>query len=114
MNETHEVGGRELGRNTKRIYLEVKSMRSNSKVKSKERPAAVSAPGNDALDQKKHAANYERGDQLPGPKDEWLLKYEVNDKGVGRILLPPSLSILLQSDRVFITPSAGGIFIRSI
>ena len=48
------------------------------------------------------------------PKDEWLLKYEVNDKGVGRILLPPSLSILLQSDRVSITPSAGGLFIRSV
>lgn len=48
------------------------------------------------------------------PKDEWLLKYEVNDKGVGRILLPPSLSVLLQSDRVSITPSAGGLFIRSV
>jgi len=89
-------------------------MRLNSKEKSKERPAAVSAPGNNALDQKKRVADHERGDQLLGPKDEWLLKYEVNDKGVGRILLPPSLSILLQSDRVFITPSAGGIFIRSI
>lgn len=88
-------------------------MRSNSKVKNKERPA-ISAPVNEALDQEKTAAKHGGGDVLPGSRDEWLLKYEVNDKGVGRILLPPSLSILLQSDRVFITPSAGGIFIRSV
>lgn len=89
-------------------------MRSNSKVKSKERLAAISAPVNEALDQERTAAKHGGADPRPGPRDEWLLKYEVNDKGVGRILLPPSLSILLQSDRVFITPSAGGIFIRSV
>jgi hypothetical protein len=33
-----------------------------------------------------------------GLMDEWVVKYEVNEKGIGRILLPPSLSILLQSD----------------
>jgi len=54
------------------------------------------------------------GFQSGGRQDEWLLKYDVNEKGVGRILLPPSLSILLQSDRVSITPSAGGLFIRSV
>lgn len=42
------------------------------------------------------------------------LKYEIDEKGVGKILLPPSLSTLLQSDRVSISPSAGGLFIRSI
>jgi hypothetical protein len=42
------------------------------------------------------------------------LKYEINERGVGKILLPPSLSTLLQSDRVSISPSAGGLFIRSI
>jgi hypothetical protein len=47
-------------------------------------------------------------------KDEWLINYEVNEKGIGRILLPPTLSILLQSDRVSIVPSAGGLFIRSV
>ncbi|HWQ18175.1 MAG TPA: hypothetical protein VN455_00230 [Methanotrichaceae archaeon] len=47
-------------------------------------------------------------------KDEWLISYEVNEKGIGRILLPPTLSILLQSDRVSIVPSAGGLFIRSV
>jgi hypothetical protein len=49
-----------------------------------------------------------------GLRDEWVVKYEVNEKGVGRILLPPSLSILLQSDRVSILPHAGGLFIRSV
>jgi hypothetical protein len=42
------------------------------------------------------------------------LKYEINDRGIGKILLPPSLSTLLQSDRVSISPSAGGLYIRSI
>ena len=46
--------------------------------------------------------------------DEWMLKYDINEMGIGKILLPPSLSILLQSDRVSISPSAGGLFIRSI
>lgn len=46
--------------------------------------------------------------------DEWLLKFEVNDMGIGRILLPPVLSTLLQSDRISIVPSAGGLFIRSV
>jgi len=49
-----------------------------------------------------------------GLRNEWVVKYEVNEKGVGRILLPPSLSILLQSDRVSILPHAGGLFIRSV
>jgi hypothetical protein len=49
-----------------------------------------------------------------GLRDEWVVKYEVTEKGVGRILLPPSLSILLQSDRVSILPHAGGLFIRSV
>ncbi len=45
--------------------------------------------------------------------DQWMLKYDINEMGVGKILLPPSLSILLQSDRVCVSPSAGGLFIRS-
>ena len=47
-------------------------------------------------------------------RDEWLLKFEVNEKGVGRILLPPSLTIFLQSDRVCIMPMGGGLFIKSV
>jgi hypothetical protein len=46
--------------------------------------------------------------------DEWLLRFEVNDMGIGRILLPPTLSTLLQSDKISIVPSAGGLFIRSV
>ncbi len=46
--------------------------------------------------------------------DMWMLRYDINEKGIGKILLPPSLSLLLQSDRVSISPAAGGLFIRSI
>lgn len=46
--------------------------------------------------------------------EEWLLKFEVNEKGVGRILLPPGLSIFLQSDRICIVPMGGGLFVRSV
>jgi hypothetical protein len=45
--------------------------------------------------------------------DLWMLKYDINEMGIGKILLPPSLSILLQSDRVYISPTAGGLFVRS-
>lgn len=73
------------------------------------------APVIEAESDKQDPNETEYGGGRPySPKDEWLLKYEVNDKGVGRILLPPSLSVLLQSDRVSITPSAGGLFIRSV
>ncbi|MFB3764659.1 MAG: hypothetical protein ACE14P_05360 [Methanotrichaceae archaeon] len=44
----------------------------------------------------------------------FLLKYTINDKGIGQISLPPSLSMVLQSDRICISPSGGGLFIRSI
>lgn len=46
--------------------------------------------------------------------DLWMLRYDINEKGIGKILLPPSLSTLLQSDRVSISPAAGGLFIRSV
>ena len=44
----------------------------------------------------------------------YTLRYDINEKGIGKILLPPSLSTLLQSDRVCISPAAGGLFIKSI
>jgi hypothetical protein len=47
-------------------------------------------------------------------RGEWLINFEVNENGIGRILLPPTLSTLLQSDRISIVPSAGGLFIRSV
>ncbi len=89
-------------------------MRSNSESEAGEN--SFISPALDAEDeeQNSNSTGYEGGGRIYSPKDEWLLKYEVNEKGVGRILLPPSLSILLQSDRVSITPSAGGLFIRSV
>lgn len=47
-------------------------------------------------------------------RDEWLLKFELNEDGVGRILLPPGLTIFLQSDRVCVMPMGGGLFIKSL
>jgi len=44
----------------------------------------------------------------------YTLRYDINDKGIGKILLPPSLATLLQSDRVCISPTAGGLFIKSL
>jgi len=43
-----------------------------------------------------------------------MLKYEVDERGIGQLLIPPSLSLLLQSERVSISPTAGGLFIRSV
>jgi len=90
-------------------------LRSNSKkaVEEKESLPIDSVIKAESVRHDSNSIDY-GGGRPYNPKDEWLLKYEVNDKGVGRILLPPSLSILLQSDRVSITPSAGGLFIRSV
>lgn len=88
-------------------------MRSNSKRTIKENLPIDPVIKNEMLRQDSSIRDIGGGHPY-NPKEEWLLKYEVNDKGVGRILLPPSLSILLQSDRVSIRPSAGGLFIRSV
>ena len=88
-------------------------MRSNSKKTIKDNLPIDPVIKAERSEQDHNSMDY-GGGRPYNPKDEWLLKYEVNDKGVGRILLPPSLSILLQSDRVSITPSAGGLFIRSV
>ncbi len=88
-------------------------MKPNVETSTKEKKSKVSALKSESEVQNTDAKGYV-GWQSGGQQDEWLLKYEVNEKGVGRILLPPSLSILLQSDRVYITPSAGGLFIRSV
>ena len=47
-------------------------------------------------------------------RDLYTLRYDINERGIGRILLPPSLSTLLQSDRICISPAAGGLFIKSL
>ena len=55
-------------------------------------------------------------EECPGyyERDEWMLKFDVNEKGIGRILLPPGLTVFLQSDRVCIMPMGGGLFIKSV
>lgn len=91
-------------------------MRSNSKKTTKDNlPIDPVIKAEKAEKNEQDSNSRDNGGGRPyNPKDEWLVNYEVNDKGVGRILLPPSLSILLQSDRVSIQPSAGGLFIRSV
>ncbi len=87
-------------------------MRSNIKTKNRERLAVIS-PQSAKPSKKNFDALEQEADDAYGPSD-MLLKFEVNEKGVGRILLPPSLSALLQSDRISISPFAGGLFIRSV
>lgn len=89
-------------------------MRSNEKVKGKRKSAKRSASGIVASEIDVRGTGEEQDYFDYGPRDMFTLKYEVNDKGIGQLLLPPSLSLLLQSDRVSISPSAGGLFIRSI
>lgn len=88
-------------------------MRSNDEVKKK-KSAKKNAPsiGNRPSDQDLYAFENEGG--YMDPRGILTLKYEVDEKGIGQLLLPPSLSLLLQSDRVSISPSAGGLFIRSV
>jgi hypothetical protein len=88
-------------------------MRSRGKKETKQRASEVPVP-EEAEGESVQAGRSLVRSPSAGLKDEWLVRYEVNDNGVGHILLPPSLSVLLQSDRVSITPSAGGIFIRSV
>lgn len=89
------------------------AMRSNDKATEKKytkrSTSEIVAAETDALATAVEPEHYDCG-----PRDIFTLKYEVNDKGIGQLLLPPSLSLLLQSDRVSISPSAGGLFIRSI
>jgi hypothetical protein len=53
-------------------------------------------------------------ESLSNGQEEWLLKFDLNERGVGRILLPPSLSVFLQSDRICVMPMGGGLFVKSV
>jgi len=83
-------------------------MRSDVGLKSKKKDAKGSIPSTEVAEQGASEAVAE------DIQDKFLLRYEINEKGIGRLLLPPSLSLLLQSDRVAVSPSAGGLFIRSV
>jgi hypothetical protein len=89
-------------------------MRLNTKMKSRKRPSDNYAQDAKASDEDMDAKAQDPGHLYSIPMDELLLKFEVNEKGVGHILLPPRLSVLLQSDRISIAPFAGGLFIRSV
>ena len=52
--------------------------------------------------------------QYDNISDAFQMKYKVDNKGIGHIYLPPSLSMILQSDQIRISPSVGGLFIQSI
>lgn len=85
-------------------------MRSNDNQKMKNSTAKGQAKSAKAPEQETSAAE-ELYDDISGA---FLLKYKINDKGIGQISLPPSLSMVLQSDRICISPTSGGLFIRSI
>ena len=117
-------------------------MKSNAKDSSKKKSIKNSAPNTKILDRNNHPVEIEIVNPRVNKKrklaenlglnaksvdqdsrsledvvvhnDLWMLKYDINENGIGKILLPPSLSTLLQSDRVSISPSSGGLFIRSI
>lgn len=87
-------------------------MRSNDEVKKKPARKSALSTSKRASDQDLYAS--ESGGGYMDSIGILTLKYEVDERGIGQLLLPPSLSLLLQSDRVSISPSAGGIFIRSV
>ena len=117
-------------------------MRSNTKLSSKEKPTKSSAIDARKLEKQRQFMAEEVSDNKSISKKEavpstasnieplrpdlydaadkiininlYTLIYNIYEKGIGQILLPPSLSILLQSDRVCISPTAGGLFIRSL
>lgn len=118
--------------------------KSNTKKKPSKAAVAAQAVSNSASesDQKKQIVPSERAKLIPAIENKthanrsigviapecdvqdetdaescnglYTLRYDINDRGIGKILLPPSLSTLLQSDRVAISPAAGGLFIRSL
>jgi hypothetical protein len=117
-------------------------MRSNAKLKSKKKPTESSTSNaknlemqsklmagevsNDkSVSKKKAVLSTASSAESPRPNlydatediiynGLYTLRYNINEKGIGQILLPPSLSTLLQSDRVCISPTAGGLFIKSL
>ncbi len=84
-------------------------MRSNDNPKRRKSPVKKQEPSAKATKHETIEAE-ELYDDVSGA---FLLKYDINEKGIGHISLPPSLSMVLQSDLIYISPSGGGLFIRS-
>jgi len=87
-------------------------MRSNDGMKRKMESAKKTARAISDSSSDQETLENEGGDL--DSRGVLMLKYEVDERGIGQLLIPPSLSLLLQSDRVSISPAAGGLFIRSV
>ena len=99
------AGVNDSGQNMQAVQSERAKPKQESKNKPDEnQPNIMVAPDNDIYDM----PDVESRNEL------YTLRYDINERGIGKILLPPSLSTLLQSDRVAISPAAGGLFIRSL
>lgn len=89
-------------------------MRSNNGVKRKTKSAKNTAQAISDSSLNRDINALENEAEYIDSKGIMTLRYEVDERGIGQLLIPPSLSLLLQSDRVSISPSAGGLFIRSV
>jgi hypothetical protein len=107
MKSNAKVNKSKAAKNSAMNIKTLNQVSAESNIKRK--PVENSAINTNSSDQDKDSFNGEEG-----RNDLWMLRYDINEKGIGKILLPPSLSTLLQSDRVFISPAAGGLFIRSV
>ena len=89
-------------------------MRSNNGVKRKTKSAKKTAQAISDSSSDRDMNALENEEEYIDSRGIMTLRYEVDERGIGQLLIPPSLSLLLQSDRVSISPSAGGLFIRSV
>jgi hypothetical protein len=89
-------------------------MRSNDGMKRKMESAKKTARAISDSSSDQDMYTLENEGEYIDSRGVLMLKYEVDERGIGQLLIPPSLSSLLQSDRVSISPAAGGLFIRSV
>ena len=91
-------------------------MSANGKVKSKSKKTSAKSPASGTRIREQRKIELDTANKMfyDAVRDEWMLSFWVDDKGIGNIQLPPDLSSLLQSEVLFVSPSGGGIFIRSI
>jgi 2-polyprenyl-3-methyl-5-hydroxy-6-metoxy-1,4-benzoquinol methylase len=93
---------------------QVIEMSPNGTTKSKRKSIKSPGPKTKIREQRKIKIDATNKMLYDVARDEWMLSFWIDDKGIGNIQLPPDLSSLLQSETVSVSPSGGGIFIRSI
>jgi hypothetical protein len=93
---------------------QVIEMSPNGKTKRKTKSIKKPGPKTKIREQRKIKIKAINRMLYDSARDEWMLSFWVDDKGIGNIQLPPDLSSLLQSETVSVSPSGGGLFIRSI